>query len=304
MWDPAVYRRYGAERARPFFDLVARVGAGSPRAVVDLGCGPGELTLSLAERWPGARLTGIDSSPDMIAKAVAHGGPAEFRAGDVRDWRPGRDVDVVVTNATLQWVPEHRDLLVRWVRELAPGSWLAMQVPGNFGAPSHVLLRAVGERYGVGGLLREAPVDDPAGYAALLTAAGATVDAWETTYLHLLPAGEEGGAAGKAGAAGTAGTAGKGGAAAGSDAAGCAHSTAALVALAAHTPTGRADAAAVLAFAYSLTAIRGGHPSHNPAGSHLAGADLSGWSIDSGERRLDAQQAQIERLQRALASKG
>ncbi|MGK5677862.1 trans-aconitate 2-methyltransferase [Actinoplanes sp. URMC 104] len=192
MWDPAVYRRYGAERARPFFDLVARVGTGSPRAVVDLGCGPGELTLSLAERWPGARLTGIDSSPDMIAKAVAHGGPVEFRAGDVRDWRPGRDVDVVVTNATLQWVPEHRELLVRWVRELAPGSWLAMQVPGNFGAPSHVLLRAVGERYGVGGLLREAPVDDPAGYAALLTAAGATVDAWETTYLHLLPAGPEG----------------------------------------------------------------------------------------------------------------
>ncbi len=188
MWDPAVYRRFGAERSRPFFDLVNRVGAERPRAVVDLGCGPGELTLTLAERWPGARVSGVDSSPEMIAKAVAHGGPAGFEVGDVRDWRPGPDVDVLVTNATLQWVPEHRALLARWVAELPPGAWLAMQVPGNFGAPSHVLLRAVGQRYGLTDVLREAPVDDPADYAGLLTAAaGAEVDAWETTYLHLLP---------------------------------------------------------------------------------------------------------------------
>ncbi|MBM2622344.1 methyltransferase domain-containing protein [Actinoplanes sp. LDG1-06] len=188
MWDPAVYRRFGAERQRPFFDLVNRVGAEKPRAVTDLGCGPGELTLTLAERWPGAHLTGVDSSPEMIEKAVAHGGPAEFRVGDVREWQPGPDTDVLVTNATLQWVPEHRDLLTRWARDLPAGAWIAMQVPGNFGAPSHVLLREVGKRYGASDVLREAPVDDPAGYAALLTAAGAEVDAWETTYLHLLPA--------------------------------------------------------------------------------------------------------------------
>ncbi|WP_127503119.1 methyltransferase domain-containing protein [Actinoplanes solisilvae] len=220
MWDAAVYRRFGSERSRPFFDLVGRIGdagpeavagrigdvgpeavagravASGPRAVVDLGCGPGELTATLAERWPGARITGVDSSPEMIAKAtemVADGtktpaGPVSFELGDVRDWRPTPETDVLVTNAALQWVPEHRDLLARWARELPPGAWLAMQVPGNFGAPSHVLLRAVGQRYGLGDLLREAPVDDPAGYAALLTAAGATVDAWETTYLHLLPA--------------------------------------------------------------------------------------------------------------------
>lgn len=188
MWDPAVYRRFGAERSRPFFDLAARVGAERPRAVTDLGCGPGELTLTLAERWPAGRLTGIDSSPEMIGKAVAHGGPARFQVGDVREWRPEPDVDVLITNATLQWVPEHRELLTRWARELAPGAWLAMQVPGNFGAPSHVLLREVGRCYGVIDVLREAPVDDPAGYAALLTSTGAEVDAWETTYLHLLDA--------------------------------------------------------------------------------------------------------------------
>jgi trans-aconitate 2-methyltransferase len=188
MWDPTIYRRFGNERSRPYFDLVARVGAERPRAVTDLGCGPGELTLTLAERWPRAALTGIDSSPEMIAKARAHGGPAEFAIGDVRDWRPGPDVDVLITNATLQWVPEHRDLLARWARELPGGAWLAMQVPGNFDAPSHRLLREVAGRYGVGDVTREAPVDEPAGYAALLTAGGASVDAWETTYLHLLDA--------------------------------------------------------------------------------------------------------------------
>ena len=186
MWDPVVYRRFGAERSRPFADLVARIGAQSPRAVTDLGCGPGELTLTLAERWPAARLSGVDSSPEMIEKATAHGGPARFSVGDVRDWHPEPDVDVLVTNATLQWVPGHRDLLTRWAAELPAGAWLAMQVPGNFDAPSHRALRAVGAGHGLGDLLREAPVDDTVGYAALLTAAGASVDAWETTYVHLL----------------------------------------------------------------------------------------------------------------------
>lgn len=189
MWDPAVYRRFGGERSRPFFDLVARVGARAPRAVTDLGCGSGELTRTLAGRWPRARLSGVDSSPEMIAKAVAHGGPAAFTLGDVRDWRPEPDVDVLVANASLQWVPEHRELLSRWARELVPGAWLAVQVPGSFGAPSHVTLRELARRYGISDMTREAPVDDAAGYATLLLGTGATVDAWETTYVHLLPDG-------------------------------------------------------------------------------------------------------------------
>jgi len=187
MWDPAVYRRFGAERSRPFFELTGRIGVDRPHTVVDLGCGPGELTLTLAERWPNARITGIDSSPEMIDKALAHNGPAWFEVGDVRDWKPGPDVDVLITNATLQWVDGHRDLLARWAVELPRGAWLAMQVPGNFDAPSHRLLRGLAARYGIGHVTREAPVDDPSGYAELLLAAGATVDAWETTYLHLLP---------------------------------------------------------------------------------------------------------------------
>src|SRR5689334_15367445 len=132
MWDPAVYRRFGSERSRPFFDLTGRIDAERPRAVADLGCGPGELTRTLAGRWPQARVTGVDSSPEMIAKAAAGGGPVAFRLGDVRMWQPGPDTDVLVTNAVLQWVPEHRELLARWAGQLPAGAWLAMQVPGNF----------------------------------------------------------------------------------------------------------------------------------------------------------------------------
>ncbi|GIF13202.1 trans-aconitate 2-methyltransferase [Actinoplanes teichomyceticus] len=190
MWDPAVYRRFGDQRSRPFLDLVARIGARAPRAVVDLGCGPGELTRTLAERWPGARVTGLDSSPEMIAKAAAAPGPVAYRLGDIADWRPGPDTDVVVSNAALQWVPGHREMLTRWAAELPAGAWLALQVPGNFAAASHRLLRATAERHGAAHVLRESPVDDPAGYAAPLVDAGAEVDAWETTYLHLLPVGD------------------------------------------------------------------------------------------------------------------
>src|SRR3954470_23544762 len=113
-WDPHQYGRYASERARPFLDLVGRIGAAQPRAVVDLGCGPGTLTALLAERWPEARVEGIDSSPDMIAAAQSdvgslrratpsQRGQLSFELGDVADWAPAADVDVIVSNATLQW---------------------------------------------------------------------------------------------------------------------------------------------------------------------------------------------------------
>ncbi|BAL91523.1 putative trans-aconitate methyltransferase [Actinoplanes missouriensis 431] len=177
MWDPAVYQRFGSERSRPFFDLVQRIGAEAPRAVVDLGCGTGELTRTLGVRWPDARITGIDSSPEMIAAA-----PEGFALGDIAAWQPGPDTDVVVTNAALQWVPEHRELLPRWFAALPAGAWFAMQVPGNFDSPGHRVVRDLAPD-----LHREDPVDDAATYARQLIAAGAAVDAWETTYLHLLP---------------------------------------------------------------------------------------------------------------------
>jgi trans-aconitate 2-methyltransferase len=192
MWDPSIYLRYGDERARPFGDLLTRVGAAEPREVVDLGCGPGHLTAGLHERWPAARIVGLDSSAEMIERATALGCGVDFKVTDVYDWVPGAAVDVVLANAVLQWVPGHQGLLRRWVGELGSGRWLAFQVPGNFDAPSHVNLRAVGNRprwrdRAAEGLRDPAAVLDPAGYAELLTGAGCQVDAWETTYLHLLP---------------------------------------------------------------------------------------------------------------------
>jgi len=189
MWDPRAYLARRDERARPFHDLIARVYAESPRAVVDLGCGPGNLTELLARRWPSAALRALDSSPEMVAAAREAGIDAQL--GDVTTWRPEPDADVVVCNAVLHWVPGHGELLRRWARELPSGAWLAMQVPANFDAPSHAAARRLAEdprwRDRIGGLLLGPDaVLGAAGYAELLVGAGCTVDAWETTYLHRL----------------------------------------------------------------------------------------------------------------------
>jgi trans-aconitate 2-methyltransferase len=192
-WNPAVYLRYGDERSRPFVDLLARVGADAPSIVVDLGCGEGALTASLAQRWPGAKITGVDSSATMLTAAAAHAVPGrvEFTAGDVQEWQPGGPVDVVVSNAVLHWVPGHEHLMARWATHLAPGGWLAVQVPGNFGSPTHTLLADLcrsprwADRLAGAGPRRDA-VLEPTGYYDALTSAGLTADVWETTYLHVL----------------------------------------------------------------------------------------------------------------------
>ncbi len=200
-WDPDRYLQFAAERGRPFADLLARVGVTRPRSVVDLGCGPGNLTATLADRWPGARVLGIDSSRPMIAAARARGDDRlRFEVGDVRTWAPDGEVDVLVTNATLQWVPDHLPLLASWVRGLAAGGWLAVQVPGNFRAPSHRAMAELSETHPYAEALatRGTPVErlaapEPAEYVDALVAAagdlpgGLAVDVWETTYSHLLP---------------------------------------------------------------------------------------------------------------------
>ena len=192
MWDPAQYLRFGDERSRPFYDLTARIGAIAPATVTDLGCGPGQLTASLAQRWPDAAVTGIDSSPEMIAAARAAGfaGKLTFVAGDVRDWDPGQPVDVIVSNAVLQWVPGHQQLLPRWAGCLRPGGWLAFQLPGNFDQASHEVLRDLAGsprwRDQLAGVSLNRQAGDPADYLDLLGREGLAVDAWETTYLHVL----------------------------------------------------------------------------------------------------------------------
>ncbi len=193
MWDPGQYLRFGDQRSRPFFELTAQIGAEQPGLVVDLGCGPGQLTAELARRWPEAEVRGLDSSAEMIdaARRLEAGPRLSFGLGDLRDWRPEGPVDVIVSNAVLQWVPEHEALLPGWVQALSPGGWLAFQVPANFGAPSHVLMREVAESGRWRPLLADVRLNrqsaDPAAYVDLLSRAGCVVNAWETTYLHVLP---------------------------------------------------------------------------------------------------------------------
>ncbi|PZS33255.1 MAG: trans-aconitate 2-methyltransferase [Pseudonocardiales bacterium] len=189
-WDPAQYSRYADERGRPFLDLLARIDCESPRRVIDVGCGPGNLTSLLALRWPAAVVEALDSSPEMIARASAVDGVA-FRVEDAAAWTMPADADVVISNATLQWVPGHQDLLRSWASSLPPGGWLAFQVPGNFGAPSHTLMRSLvaSPRWSplVGDVLRHHDaVSEPSEYARLLFDAGLQADAWETTYVHVL----------------------------------------------------------------------------------------------------------------------
>jgi trans-aconitate 2-methyltransferase len=192
MWDAGQYLRFGGERARPFFDLVAQVGATSPRYVADLGCGPGNLTAVLAERWPGATVAGVDNSPEMIdaARSVPRRAGLSFEIGDVLDWRPERPLDVLVCNAVLQWVPGHDELLVRWADLLAPGGWLAFQLPGNFSEPSHEIVAELARsprwRAQLAGVRLNRQAGDPADYVTLLARPGFEVDAWETSYLHIL----------------------------------------------------------------------------------------------------------------------
>jgi trans-aconitate 2-methyltransferase len=187
-WDPRSYERYADERGGPFFDLLARVPAEAPGLVADLGCGTGALTATLAQRWPDAEVVGIDASEEMVAEADRSSG-VRFEVADVRDWQPPRPADVLVSNATLQWVPGHLYLLPTLLGRLAPGGWLAFQVPGNFAEPSHTLRHELEQdrRFAahLGGVTGPHAFD-PQVYLRSLLDQGCEVDAWESTYLHVL----------------------------------------------------------------------------------------------------------------------
>ena len=193
-WDPDRYLAYADERGRPFVDLLARVPAETPRVVVDLGCGPGNLTALLTARWPGAEVTGIDSSPEMIEAAREVAG-VTWEVADLREWaRPDTavlsdPVDVLVSNATLQWLPDHLELLPRLVDRLAAGGWFAFQVPGNFGEPSHTIRADIADRSAYAEHVRGVAVPashEPADYLRALLDLGCEADVWETTYVHVL----------------------------------------------------------------------------------------------------------------------
>lgn len=193
-WQPEQYGLYADERGRPFHDLLARVRPDDePRLVVDLGCGPATLTATLAQRWPGARVIGVDSSAEMVAAARGVRSGVEVVEADLTTWTPPGPVDVIVANAVLHWLPGHLALLGRLVGWLAPGGWIAVQVPANFGEPTHTLLRELradprwSAHLAAARSPSEAGVASPEEYLAALMDAGCDADVWATQYVHLLP---------------------------------------------------------------------------------------------------------------------
>ncbi|MEU6849306.1 trans-aconitate 2-methyltransferase [Actinacidiphila alni] len=199
-WDPHQYLQHSTHRTRPFLDLLTRIpelpGGDAPR-IADIGCGPGNVTALLADRWPGARITGFDSSREMLEAAARYAGPTagggelDFRYADAAHWVPEEPFDLIVSNAALQWVPGHADSFPGWLEHITPGGTLAFQVPGNFTAPSHALLGELcdtpqwrdrldghGRRY--------VHILSPADYLEQLTELGCAADVWESTYVQLL----------------------------------------------------------------------------------------------------------------------
>ncbi len=191
-WRPSEYEGFADQRLRPALDLIARVPLDQAAGVWDLGCGPGRATRLLARRWPAARVVGVDSSADMLdaARAAADGGAVEWRQADIAGWSPEGPADLIFSNAALHWLDDHPVLFRRLFATLAPGGVLAVQMPRNHAAPTHAAIAELAAdprwRDRLLPLVRPAPVAAPAAYWEILADRAASLDVWETEYLHAL----------------------------------------------------------------------------------------------------------------------
>jgi trans-aconitate 2-methyltransferase len=193
MWDPNQYARFARERARPYHDLLGQFELAQPKTIADLGCGSGEMTRTLANRWPGASVVGIDNSPEMLTRAECHvlPGRLRFEKGDLATWRSPVPLDLLLSNAALQWVGDHERVLAGWAAMLAPGGVLAVQIPYRFRSITQAALDAAvrdrrwADRLRGVGLSRDSVHPLPR-YIRCLQGLGLEVNAWKTTYYHLL----------------------------------------------------------------------------------------------------------------------
>lgn len=191
-WSPGDYLRFAGARARPALDLLARLPDTGPPVIWDLGCGTGEITLELARRRPGATVSGLDTSPEMLAAAREsdRDGRVRWVEGDIAAWRPGEPPGLVFSNAALHWLDGHDALFPSLAGSLAPGGALAVQMPRNSDEPTHTVLEEVASRPRwqgrVAHLTGRRPVAEPAAYYDLLAPSCTTVDVWETVYLQRL----------------------------------------------------------------------------------------------------------------------
>lgn len=190
-WNPAHYLQFAGERTRPAVDLVSRVQVESPWAVVDLGCGPGNSSAVLRARWPGARLIGVDSSPDMIEAARAGYPEGEWLLADLAQWTPRERFGVVFSNATLQWLPQHGPLVQRLFGHVAESGALAFQIPSAAYALVRTLIHEIAAEGAwatrMAGPLRALTMESPEFYYDHLASLAHSVDVWETDYVHVMP---------------------------------------------------------------------------------------------------------------------
>jgi trans-aconitate 2-methyltransferase len=191
-WNPELY--LGSEgyhhRLRPALDLIDRIPLEHPGRVVDLGCGAGDVTALVARRWPNARITGIDNAPAMLERAKRDFPQLDWQLGDIAGWEPDAGCDLIICNASLQWVGDHERLLPRLLGFLTPGGVLAVQMPRNYDQPSHLAIRdtvrAHAWRSELDRYLRIEPVGTATFYYRLLCASATRLDVWETEYLQVL----------------------------------------------------------------------------------------------------------------------
>ena len=195
-WDPALYQKFDDHRSRPGFELLDRIRLANPSLIYDLGCGTGDLTQRLAERWPDARVIGVDNSAEMLLKASAQPGRVEWVEADIRSWEPETPPDLIFANASLQWVADHDVLFPKLMSFLNRGGTLAVQMPLSWHMPSHRLMRETLANGGEGGApigpesvrltLGRNWVKNAATFYDLLADGAESIDIWETEYLQPL----------------------------------------------------------------------------------------------------------------------
>ena len=193
-WNPALYARFEDERTRPARDLLAHVARQEAGLAIDLGCGPGNSTELLVERFPSADVVGTDNSPSMIESArerlpEARFPKLRFQLSDIASWQPSQAPDLIYANAALQWVPDHETLLPRLLNSLAPGGVLAIQMPDNRDEPTHRLMREVAAEPDFAAAIGDydklrTELLGLEGYYDLLSPLAAQVDIWRTAYQH------------------------------------------------------------------------------------------------------------------------
>ncbi|SUB81958.1 Trans-aconitate 2-methyltransferase [Pragia fontium] len=191
-WNPELYLQFEAERTRPARELLSRIVHQQANYISDLGCGPGNSTELLHNAYPEARVTGVDSSQAMLEQAKQRLPACQFQQADIGHWRPENPQDIIYANASLQWVPNHNQLMLHLLRQLVPGGVLAFQVPDNLDQPSHALMRKVASEGTWSAKYSQQRYHDKVlltteGYYDLLAEAGCQVDIWRTTFYHVMP---------------------------------------------------------------------------------------------------------------------